>query len=120
LGLPGAISGEIATLNTAIVGAPSDDDHLFQLMVEGPILNQSGHSPAPKAGTCRSARHSPSRSRGMRSARCCRLIRSQFALSCTADRPNDEFGSHEELDAWNKTFYHRAVQTELVKGFERS
>jgi len=36
------------------------------------------------------------------------------------DLANDEFGSHEELDAWNKTFYHRAVQTELAKGFEHS
>ena len=31
------------------------------------------------------------------------------------DLANDEFGSHE-LDAWNKTFYHRAVQTEIGQG----
>ena len=28
------------------------------------------------------------------------------------DRANDEFGSHE-LDAWGKTFYHRAIQTKI-------
>jgi hypothetical protein len=28
------------------------------------------------------------------------------------DLANDEFGSHE-LDAWNKTFYHRAIQTKI-------
>jgi hypothetical protein len=33
------------------------------------------------------------------------------------DLANDEFGSHEELDAWNKTFYHRAVQTKIGQAF---
>jgi hypothetical protein len=28
------------------------------------------------------------------------------------DLANDEFGSHE-LDAWNKTFYYRAIQTKI-------
>ena len=32
------------------------------------------------------------------------------------DLANDEFGSHE-LDAWNKTFYHRAIQTKIGKEF---
>ena len=32
------------------------------------------------------------------------------------DRANDEFGSHE-LDAWGKTFYHRAIQTKIGKEF---
>jgi hypothetical protein len=32
------------------------------------------------------------------------------------DLANDESGSHE-LDAWNKTFYHRAIQTKIGKEF---
>jgi hypothetical protein len=34
------------------------------------------------------------------------------------DLANDEFGSHEELDAWNKTFYDRVVQTKIGQAFE--
>jgi trans-aconitate methyltransferase len=32
------------------------------------------------------------------------------------DLADDEFGSHE-LDAWNKTFYHRAIQTKIGQTF---
>jgi hypothetical protein len=72
----------------------------------------------------------PSRKRRELAARCLVLaeqtsdltVRAKFVAMAQKwlDLANDEFGSHEELDAWNKTFYHRAVQTELVKGFERS
>jgi hypothetical protein len=31
------------------------------------------------------------------------------------DLANDEFVSHE-LNAWNKTFYHRAIQTKIGQG----
>jgi hypothetical protein len=72
----------------------------------------------------------PSRKRRELAARCLALAEQTSDLTVRAklvamaqkwlDLANDEFGSHEELDAWNKTFYHRAVQTELAKGFERS
>jgi hypothetical protein len=61
-----------------------------------------------------------SRKRRELAARCLALAEQTSDLNVRAklvamaqkwlDLANDEFGSHE-LDAWNKTFYHRATQT---------
>jgi hypothetical protein len=69
----------------------------------------------------------PSRKRREQAARCLALaeqtsdlnVRSKLVAMAQKwlDLANDEFGSHEELDAWNKTFYHCAIQTNLGQDF---
>jgi hypothetical protein len=67
----------------------------------------------------------PSRKRRELAAQCLALAEQTYDLNVRAklvamaqkwlDLANDKFGSHE-LDAWNKTFYHRAIQTKDWSG----